>query len=47
MIGPVVVGGGTPVFGAGPVPPLRPVSTHTWDGTDDTLVRYAPGDRDS
>ncbi|WP_307665104.1 sigma-70 family RNA polymerase sigma factor [Streptomyces sp. V1I1] len=47
MIGPVVVGGGTPAFGAGPVPPLRLLSTHTWDGTDNMLVRYAPGDRAS
>ncbi|MFF4231881.1 hypothetical protein [Streptomyces sp. NPDC001820] len=46
-LGPVVVGGGTPAFGAGPVPALRLLSTHSWDGTDNTLVRYAPGDRDS
>jgi hypothetical protein len=47
MIGPVVVGGGTSAFGAGPVPPLRLLSTQTWDGTDNMLVRYAPGDRAS
>ncbi len=41
MIGPVVVGAGTPMFDAQPSPPLRLIDTRTWDGSGNVLVRYA------
>jgi dihydrofolate reductase len=40
MVGAAVLGGGTPAFGAGPVPPLRLVGTRRRDGSDNLLVRY-------
>jgi len=40
MIGPVVLGAGTPVFGSRPVGPLRLVGTRTWEGSGNVLVRY-------
>jgi dihydrofolate reductase len=43
MLGAKVVGGGTPAFGAGPVPPLRLASTHRRDGSDNLLLRYQVG----
>src|SRR6266511_2816386 len=41
MIGPVVVGAGTPMFDAQPSPSLRLIDTRTWDGSGNVLVRYA------
>jgi dihydrofolate reductase len=40
MVGAAVLGGGTPAFGAGPVPPLRLAGTGRRDGSDNLLVRY-------
>jgi dihydrofolate reductase len=40
MLGATVLGGGTPAFGAGPVPPLRLVDTRRRDGSDNLLLRY-------
>jgi dihydrofolate reductase len=41
MIGPAMLGGGTPVF-AGPRMPLRLLEHRTLDGSDLILTRYAP-----
>ena len=40
MIGPVVLGAGTPVFGSRSVGPLRLVGTHTWEDSGKVLARY-------
>lgn len=40
MIGPVVVGSGTPVFDGQPAVSLRLIDTRTWDGSGNVLVRY-------
>lgn len=40
MIGPVIVGAGTPVFGGQPAWALRLIDTRTWDGSENVLVRY-------
>jgi dihydrofolate reductase len=40
MIGPVIVGAGTPLFGGQPAGTLRLIDTHTWDGAENVLVRY-------
>ena len=40
MIGPVVLGAGTPVFGRQPAGSLRRIDTRTWDGSENVLVRY-------
>lgn len=40
MIGPVVVGSGTPVFDGHPAVSLRRIDTRTWDGSGNVLVRY-------
>jgi dihydrofolate reductase len=40
MIGAAVLGGGTPAFGAGAVPPLRLVDARRREGSDNLLVRY-------
>jgi dihydrofolate reductase len=40
MVGAAVLGGGTPTFSAGPVPPLRLVGTRRWDGSDNVLLSY-------
>lgn len=40
MIGPVVVGAGTPIFDGQPPVSLRLIDTHTWDGSGIVLVRY-------
>jgi dihydrofolate reductase len=40
MLGAAVLGGGTPAFGAGPVPPLRLLETRRRDGSDNLLLRY-------
>ncbi|GAA2354512.1 dihydrofolate reductase family protein [Nonomuraea africana] len=41
MIGPVVLGGGTPVFTDGGTPRLRLIGTRSFGGSDNLLVRYA------
>jgi dihydrofolate reductase len=40
MIGPVVLGAGTPLFDGQPTVPLRLIETRTWDGSGNVLVRY-------
>jgi hypothetical protein len=40
-IGPVVLGGGVPLFDAPPAGSLRLIGTpRTWDGSSNMLVRY-------
>lgn len=41
MVGTAVLGGGTPAFGTGPVPPLRLLETRRSDGSDNVILRYA------
>jgi dihydrofolate reductase len=41
MVGAVVVGDGTPVFGNRPARPLRLLGAQPQDGSDNLLVRYA------
>ena len=40
MIGPVVLGAGTPLFDGQPAGSLRLIETRTWDGSGNVLVRY-------
>ncbi|MDQ3248316.1 MAG: hypothetical protein M3Q45_03815 [Chloroflexota bacterium] len=40
MVGPVVVGAGTPVFDGQLAVSLRLGDTRTWDGSGNVLVRY-------
>ena len=40
MIGPVVLGAGTPVFDGKPPVSLRLIDTRTWDGSGNVLVQY-------
>lgn len=40
MIGPVVLGAGTPVFDGQPTVSLRLIDTRTWDSSGNILVRY-------
>src|SRR5215212_1235362 len=40
MIGPVVLGAGTPVFDGQPAVSLRLIDTRTWDGSGNVLLRY-------
>lgn len=40
LVGAAVLGGGTPAFGAGPIPPLRLVNTRRRDGSDNLLLQY-------
>ena len=40
MIGPVVLGAGTPVFDGQPAVSLRLIDTRTWEGSGNVLVRY-------
>ena len=40
MIGPVVLGAGTPVFDGQSAVSLRLIETRTWDGSGNVLVRY-------
>jgi dihydrofolate reductase len=47
MVGAAVLGGGTPAFGAGPVPPLRLMSTRRRDGSDNVLLQYKVASRDA
>jgi dihydrofolate reductase len=46
MVGAAVLGGSTPAFGIGPVPPLRLVTTRRRDGSDNLLLRYEVASRD-
>jgi dihydrofolate reductase len=43
MIGPVVLGAGTPLFSAVSVPRLRPTDVRTWDDSANVVVAYAVG----
>jgi dihydrofolate reductase len=47
MVGASVLGGGTPAFGTGPIPPLRLMGTRRRDGSDNLLVRYELVNRDA
>ena len=47
IVGSVVVGGGTPIFGTDSAPRLRLLGAQTWDGSDNVLVRYATTASDS
>lgn len=47
MIGAAVLGGGTPAFGAGPVPPLRLVNARRRDNSDNLLLQYNVVSRDA
>jgi dihydrofolate reductase len=40
MIGPVVLGAGTPVFDGQPAVSLRLIDTRTWESSGNVLVRY-------
>ena len=40
MIGPVVLGAGTPIFDGKPPVSLRLIDTRTWDGLGIVLIRY-------
>jgi dihydrofolate reductase len=40
MMGPVVLGAGTPVFDEQPAVTLRLIDTRTWDGSGNVLLRY-------
>jgi dihydrofolate reductase len=40
MIGPVVLGTGTPTFDGQPAVSLRLIETRMWDGSGNVLVRY-------
>jgi dihydrofolate reductase len=42
MLGPVVLGCGTPVFGTGAVPPLQLIGTQSFEGSANLVVKYAP-----
>lgn len=46
MLGATVLGGGTPTFNAGPVPPLRLLDTRRQDASDNLLLRYKVASRD-
>jgi hypothetical protein len=43
MIGPVVVGAGTPIFDGRPAGSLRLIDLRSWDGSENVLVRYEVG----
>lgn len=47
IVGGLVLGGGTPMFGAAPARPLALVDVHGWDDSSNALLRYttATGDR--
>ena len=40
MIGPVILGGGTPIFDGQPGCSLRLIDTHRWDGSANLLAQY-------
>lgn len=41
LVGPVVLGGGLPAYGPGPVPPLRLLDVRRREGSDNVLLSYA------
>jgi hypothetical protein len=43
MLGPAVIGGGTPLFGARPPGPLGLAEARRFDGSDNLLLRYVVG----
>ena len=43
MVGAAVLGGGTPAFGTGPVPPLHLLDVTRREGSSTVLLRYAVG----
>jgi dihydrofolate reductase len=43
MVGPVVLGGGTPIFDGQPKASLRLLECRTWHGSGNVLVRYEVG----
>jgi dihydrofolate reductase len=40
MVGPIVLGGGTPAFAGQPAVSLRLLDARTWDGSGNVLLRY-------
>jgi dihydrofolate reductase len=40
IVGSVILGAGTPLFDGQPAVSLRLIATHTWDGSNNVLVRY-------
>jgi len=40
MIGPVILGAGTPIFSGKPEVPLQLIDIRKWDDSDNVLVRY-------
>jgi dihydrofolate reductase len=40
MIGPIVLGAGTPIFDGRPAVSLRMIDNRTWEGSGNVLVRY-------
>jgi dihydrofolate reductase len=47
IVGGVILGGGTPMFGAAPARPLALVDVHRWDDSSNVLLRYATGTDDT
>ena len=43
MLGPAVLGGGTPLFGTRPPGPLRLAEARRFDGSDNLVLRYEVG----
>jgi dihydrofolate reductase len=43
IIGPIIVGAGTPIFDGRPPVSLRLLDTRTWDGSGTVVVRYEVG----
>lgn len=41
IVGPVVVGEGTPAFGSATAAPSRLLDTQTWEGSNNVLFQYA------
>jgi len=42
MLGPVVLGDGTPAFGTDAVPPLQLIGTQAFECSANLVVKYAP-----
>jgi dihydrofolate reductase len=47
MIGPVVLGAGTPLFDGQPAISLRLIDTRTWDSSGNVLIRYEVRSQDT